>query len=71
MDNFLGFLYYLFTTFYKDKNSLIIVLFIIFGLYFSTKLIWKTGPSILKFLGYSIGLLFIFVIFIFITLGFE
>ncbi len=63
MDNqILEFLYYLVSTAHKDKNSFLIVLFLIIGSFFSIKLLWKTGPSLIKFTGYLIGVLFIMLI---------
>ena len=63
MDNqFLEFLYYIVSSAHKNKNSFIILLFLIVGVYFSVKIIWKTGPSLLKLTGYLIGVLFIILV---------
>ena len=63
MDNqFLEFLYYIISSAHENKNSFIILLFLIIGVYFSVKIIWKTGPSLLKFTGYLVGALFIILI---------
>jgi len=63
MDNqFFEFLYYLVSSAHHNKNSLIILLFLIIGVFFSIKILWKTGPGLLKFTGYLIGVLFIILI---------
>jgi len=63
MDNqILEFLYYLVSSVHKDKNSFLILLFLIIGAYFSIKILWKTGPGLIKFTGYLIGVLFIILI---------
>jgi len=63
MDNqFFEFLYYIVSSAHENKNSFILLLFLIIGVYFSLKIIWKTGPSLLKFIGYLIGVLFIVLI---------
>ncbi len=63
MDNqYIEFLYYIVTSAHDNKNSFIVLLFLIMGTYFSVKIIWKTGPSLLKFIGYLIGVLFIVLI---------
>jgi len=63
MDNqFFEFLYYIVSSAHQNKNSFIILLFLIIGVFFSIKILWKTGPSLLKFTGYLIGVLFIILI---------
>ena len=63
MDNqFLEFLYYIVSSAHENKNSFRILLFLIVGVYLSVKIIWKTGPSLLKLTGYLIGVLFIILV---------
>ena len=63
MDNqFFEFLYYVVSSAHQNKNSFIILLFLIIGVFFSIKILWKTGPGLLKFTGYLIGVLFIILI---------
>jgi hypothetical protein len=60
------FLNYLINTANTNKDSLLILIFIIIGGYFAIRLLWKTGPTILKIGGYFIGFIFIVLIIILI-----